>query len=114
MPTYDYKCQECNTKYAEIHSINDGSQGCPECGSDQVEKMVSLFASKTEQSFDKALELYEQQGKKDLDRFNKDDKFAANVTGASDPNHHKKLQKVINDQVKKNNEARKKIKRIEQ
>lgn len=114
MPTYDYKCKSCGESYVEVHSISGSSKGCPYCNSEEIELQISLFAAKTENSFDKALTIYEKQGRKDLERFATDDTFAANVTGADDPNHHKKLQKVLRDQAKKNDEARKKIKRKQQ
>ena len=42
------------------------------------------------------------QGKKDLERYQKDDKFAANVTGADDPNHVQKKADVMVEMDRKN------------
>ncbi len=112
MPTYDYKCKDCTESFVEVHSFKSTSSGCPHCKSSEVEKTISLFAAKTDQSFEKALRKYERQGIKDNQRFHKDDKFAANITGADDPNHKKKITKVLQDQAKKNEESRKKVKRV--
>jgi putative FmdB family regulatory protein len=32
MPTYDYKCTECNNVFEETHGINNTVESCPECG----------------------------------------------------------------------------------
>ena len=114
MPTYDYKCNSCGNAFEEIHSIKETSKGCPTCNSVEVKRTISMFAAKTEQSFGKALENYKQQGIKDNQRFHKDDKFAANITGADDPNHKKKLQKVLREQHAKNEKSRKSLKRVKE
>ena len=110
MPTYDYKCKVCEQKYVEAHSFSTTSVGCPHCKSEDVFQIPSGFAARVDQSFDKALVHYEKQIAKDIDRFNKDDKFAANVTGADDPEHQTKLNKVLSDQQKKNDNSLKKMK----
>jgi len=109
MPTYDYKCQECNQKYTEIHSFKFKSTGCPYCSSKEVTIIPSGFAAKTDQSFEKMLAIYEKQVVKDKERFNKDDKFAANITGADDLEHSKKLDKVLEEQHQKNQASIKKM-----
>ena len=114
MPTYDYKCNVCKEPFFAIHSIKDRAKDCPSCGSIEIEKTISLFAAKTEVSLENLSRKFKDQAVKDIKRFNTDDKFAANLTGADDSNHQAKLNKVLNEQKKKNNEARKKIKRVPQ
>lgn len=112
MPTYDYKCNSCSSPFVAIHSIKDKAKGCPLCCSEQVVKTVSPFAAKTETRVEHRLREHQQQGVKGVKRFHKDDKFAANITGADDPNHQTKLSKVIDETRKKNEIARKKLKRV--
>lgn len=101
MPTYDYICKECNIKYVEVHSFRSPSKGCPSCRSSNVDKTISNFAAKTDRTFEKSLKAYEDQGVKDIQRFWKDDKFAANITGADDPDHAKKLEQAQKKQSAK-------------
>lgn len=113
MPKYDYKCNGCEESYTEIHSYKVLSKGCPLCSSEDVFKTISLFAARVDRDPRKALEKYTEQAVKDNERFHKDDKFAANLTGADDPNHQTKLQKVVREQRLKNEAAQKQIKRME-
>jgi putative FmdB family regulatory protein len=113
VPTYDYKCKACGDRYVDIHSIKQTSQGCPSCQSPDVEKVISPFSAATERSLERVFDKYQQQAVKDNQRFHKDDTFAANITGADDPNHNKKLSKVLADQQAKADAARQKIKRVE-
>jgi putative FmdB family regulatory protein len=32
MPTYEYKCDECENTFEEMHGIDDRVQSCPRCG----------------------------------------------------------------------------------
>jgi putative FmdB family regulatory protein len=114
VPTYDYKCRSCKEAFLAIHSIKDKAKDCPTCGSVEIEKTISLFAAKTEVSLENMNRKFKEQAVKDIKRFNTDDKFAANLTGADDVNHQAKLNKVLEQQRKKNDEARKKIKRLPQ
>jgi len=44
MPIYDYKCRECG-KVTEIISLGaDDSRTCPECGSRNLERLISAPA----------------------------------------------------------------------
>lgn len=113
MPKYDYKCNACDETYVEVHSYKVYSSGCPSCQSSDVKKMISLFASRTERDLGKAFDKYAEQAVKDNERFHRDDKFAANLTGADDPKHQQKLQKVLREQQAKNKAAQEKIKRLE-
>jgi putative FmdB family regulatory protein len=112
MPTYDYKCNFCNNFFISVHSTKDRASKCPHCHSEKVEKTISLFAAKTESSLEGVMRHHEAQSKKDIERFWKDDKFAANITGADDPEHGKKLSKALNQLEQKNAAAREKIKRV--
>lgn len=47
MPIYEYRCADCEEKFSRLQSIGAGSTGvqCPKCGSHQVERLLSSFAS---------------------------------------------------------------------
>ncbi len=47
MPLYDYLCRECGRQFELLRRIKDKDQGlqCPECHSDQVERIFSTFAA---------------------------------------------------------------------
>lgn len=32
MPTYDYKCIECNDVFEETHGMDEAVESCPRCG----------------------------------------------------------------------------------
>jgi putative FmdB family regulatory protein len=32
MPTYNYKCEECENVFEDFHSIKETVEECPECG----------------------------------------------------------------------------------
>ena len=114
MPIYDYKCDDCEELFTEMHSMNDKIDSCRFCNSESVHKTVMKFAAKTENTLDQAERKLEERASKDRKRYAEDDKFAANITGADDPNHEKKLQKQLSKQQKKNDAARDKIKRVKQ
>lgn len=45
MPTYDYKCENCNETFEIFQSIKDAPvKLCPSCGHETLKKMVSLPA----------------------------------------------------------------------
>ncbi len=45
MPTYDYKCENCNETFEIFQSIKDSpAKLCPSCGHETLKKMVSLPA----------------------------------------------------------------------
>ena len=46
MPVYEYQCKSCNHRYSAILSIKDSDEApsCPDCGSDDVRKLVSSVA----------------------------------------------------------------------
>ena len=47
MPLYEFTCTNCGRTFEELVSTGLDGQGvtCPECGSEEVEKLVSRFAS---------------------------------------------------------------------
>jgi putative FmdB family regulatory protein len=47
MPIFEYRCKECGEKFETlVYSTSDTEQvECPECGSAQTEKQMSMFAS---------------------------------------------------------------------
>lgn len=47
MPLYEFTCEACGATFEELVSAALDSLGvtCPECGSEEVEKLVSRFAS---------------------------------------------------------------------
>ncbi len=46
MPIYEYKCLNCNVIFEELRPVNDTSVIiCGNCGSDNVVKQFSAFAS---------------------------------------------------------------------
>ncbi len=43
MPIYDYRCKDCNKTF-DLLIRSDTVAACPECGSQQLEKLVSVLA----------------------------------------------------------------------
>ncbi|HQQ76163.1 MAG TPA: zinc ribbon domain-containing protein [Thermoanaerobaculia bacterium] len=47
MPLYEFTCEKCGATFEEL--VGAGLDGfgvtCPECGSEEIEKLVSRFAS---------------------------------------------------------------------
>lgn len=48
MPIFEFICQECGTPFEELLRSADviAEVRCPECGSKQVKKQISTFASR--------------------------------------------------------------------
>lgn len=45
MPTYDYKCEHCNSTFEFFQSMKDEPMTlCPECGHKALKKLVSMPA----------------------------------------------------------------------
>jgi len=44
MPIYEFKCQDCGGQFEKIAKIEE-SPDCPECGSSEVEKLVTFSAT---------------------------------------------------------------------
>lgn len=47
MPIYEYRCNECQTVFPRLQRVGATADGvrCPECGSTQVARKPSTFAS---------------------------------------------------------------------
>jgi putative FmdB family regulatory protein len=43
MPLYDFRCRACQTRF-EARTPADGIARCPECGSEDAERLLSPFA----------------------------------------------------------------------
>lgn len=112
MPSYNYKCSSCGATFSVIHSINATCDQCTMCTASNVTKIVAPFLANTETSFDAKMRHHEEQARKDIDRFYKDDKFAANITGHDDANSASRRQEILVKEQKKQEVARSKIKRL--
>lgn len=110
MPTYDYKCENCNKLFTAIHSIKEKCNVCNYCNSSNVHKTISLFAAKTENSLEHSFRKHQDQFKKDMERFQKDDNFAANITGYDDPNSAARMEKILKEQQQKQLQSLKQFK----
>lgn len=44
MPIFEYKCRACGKKFEQFLSSPGAPATCKECGSPQVEKLLSVFA----------------------------------------------------------------------
>ena len=48
MPIYEFVCTECGHPFEElVFGMNTSGVVCPTCGSEQVKKKMSTFASKS-------------------------------------------------------------------
>ncbi|MFN3413550.1 MAG: FmdB family zinc ribbon protein [Thermoanaerobaculum sp.] len=49
MPLYEYQCEACGHRFEVWQRMGAGSQGvsCPQCGSQEVKKVLSTFVSST-------------------------------------------------------------------
>ena len=46
VPLYEYECQKCGYLFEELVSFSNADNvPCPECGSEQVERLASGFAA---------------------------------------------------------------------
>lgn len=47
MPVFEYKCNDCGSKYDFFHksSVNKDEATCPKCGSTKNKKLFSAFAT---------------------------------------------------------------------
>jgi putative FmdB family regulatory protein len=41
MPNYDTECKSCSHEWEQYHSIKSGHLPCPQCGSNQVETVIT-------------------------------------------------------------------------
>ncbi|MCL6518502.1 MAG: zinc ribbon domain-containing protein [Armatimonadetes bacterium] len=47
MPIYEFKCQNCGTRFEKLCNINSAASGinCPNCGASEVRRLISAFYS---------------------------------------------------------------------
>jgi len=43
MPIYEYKCQKCGTEFEKLIRRSGQAVSCPQCGSEELSKLPSLF-----------------------------------------------------------------------
>lgn len=44
MPIFEYHCRECGTKFERIVSSGKDVASCKQCGSERVDRLLSVFA----------------------------------------------------------------------
>lgn len=45
MPIFEYKCNECNNQFEELVANSEQKIICPECESENVNKLLSVFSA---------------------------------------------------------------------
>jgi len=51
MPIYEFICNPCDSRFEILTSISRASEArCPKCGSDDVKRLVSMFAARSTSS----------------------------------------------------------------
>ena len=47
MPMYEYRCRKCGERFEMLRRMADADDGlaCPECRSDEVDRLLSAFSS---------------------------------------------------------------------
>lgn len=45
MPIYEYKCNDCGSKFEELVFSDSMNVACEKCGSENAEKLLSGFAT---------------------------------------------------------------------
>jgi putative FmdB family regulatory protein len=47
MPLYEYRCRRCGETFEKLRRMQDADRGliCPKCESEEVERLLSTFAS---------------------------------------------------------------------
>lgn len=51
MPIFEYKCRKCSFEFEALVRNADSlpEEGCPECGSKELQKLLSTFAARVPQ-----------------------------------------------------------------
>jgi len=44
MPIYEYRCQQCEQRFETLVMRKDEKITCPQCGSEQLQKLISVHA----------------------------------------------------------------------
>ncbi len=49
MPLYEYRCDDCQTRFEVLQRMSEGAAdlSCPECGGSRLAKQFSTFAATT-------------------------------------------------------------------
>ena len=47
MPIFEYRCQDCETRFETIVWRDSEKVECPDCGAQEVAKLISAFAVST-------------------------------------------------------------------
>lgn len=50
MPLFDFDCRSCGHRFEALVRPQDGAPACPSCGSADLERLLSLFATSTPES----------------------------------------------------------------
>lgn len=50
MPIYEYRCRECEREFEAFIMASAPQAACPDCGSEQLTRELSSFASRAGQS----------------------------------------------------------------
>lgn len=45
MPIYEYRCESCSARFEELVSATAPPPPCPKCGSIEVRRLLSTFAT---------------------------------------------------------------------
>lgn len=47
MPMYEYRCRQCGEDYEELRRMQDADRDlkCPICGAEEIERLLSAFAT---------------------------------------------------------------------
>jgi putative FmdB family regulatory protein len=45
MPIFEYECKSCSKKFEELVSSSNTPVVCPQCGSAETRKLLSVFAA---------------------------------------------------------------------
>ncbi|HTQ56433.1 MAG TPA: zinc ribbon domain-containing protein [Bryobacteraceae bacterium] len=47
MPLYEYRCENCGEQFEKLRRMSEADEGveCPRCESDEVERLLSSFAT---------------------------------------------------------------------
>ena len=49
MPIFEYRCSECGDEFEQLVLTSSTVTGCPSCGSEDIEKMMSIASVSSEQ-----------------------------------------------------------------
>lgn len=112
MPIYYYKCNKCNTKFENTQVLSSGQEvECPSCRELDTFRIPTSIRANTDTGEEARVRHTLELMEKDLERFQKDDNFAANVTGQSDSKSTDRHNELVMKEVAKQNKAREKIKK---